>query len=89
MQLEDLVEAVSPSEPAAWFRSSGRQFRNAVAHGRWKGTTEVRTIDEENEFLVAIAVATVRGLLRFIVDQPEPTSNPTGEFVDDLTAGLG
>jgi hypothetical protein len=42
IQLEDLVAAVAgPDSPAAtWFRTDGRAFRNAIAHGRWSREEE-------------------------------------------------
>ncbi len=87
VQLEDLVDSVSSTEAAAWFRSDGRRFRNAVAHGRWKGSWQVREVDEENRFLVSIAVSAVRELLRFLVGQSEPSPNPTAAFVGYLSTG--
>lgn len=43
VQLEGLVAAVVGKETEAvrWFRSAGRGFRNAIAHGRWEGTAAV------------------------------------------------
>ncbi len=88
VQLEDLAAAVSSDEAAAWFQANGRSFRNAVAHGRWKGTHEVHQVDDENRLLVAVAVGAMRQMLQFIVDQPEALPNPAGAFVDHLASRL-
>ncbi|HUR33850.1 MAG TPA: hypothetical protein VM032_08640 [Vicinamibacterales bacterium] len=65
-RLEALVAVVDgvPPESAAWFRAEGRNFRNAVAHGRWRPqVTEASQWWREDHEPLAHAVAILRAAL--------------------------
>jgi hypothetical protein len=78
VQLEDLVAVVSDGDAAQWFATEGRAFRNAVAHGRWVGSNEPRTVDAENLILTSIARSLLLDLLHFATSERDD---------DDLIVG--
>jgi hypothetical protein len=73
IQLEDLVAvAAVASETVDWFMTMGRDFRNAVAHGRWDPGTH----ESQLETLTSVCAMVFSSLLEFCVasgdDQPPP-----------------
>lgn len=83
VQLEDLVQAITGPESAdaAWFARSGRQFRNAVAHGYWDGDRAPLAA------LEGIGRHVVLGFLESHVAAGDHTGRPTRDYVDQVVAG--
>jgi hypothetical protein len=83
VQLEDLVEAVAiGSAEVSWFAEQGREFRNAVAHGRWD--TEIH--DPQLVSLTGVCSMVLRSLLEFCLIAEEDATSPTRAFVRIMEA---
>lgn len=67
LRLEALVDVIDgvPAESASWFRTEGRTFRNAVAHGRWRpATREASTLWTSDHEPLVHELAILRAALR-------------------------
>lgn len=84
-QLEDLVYAAEVlDEDAEWFVSSGRAYRNSVAHGVW----DPARFDGYLELLVSLCGQVLISLLEFLVDTDPTIDHPTGSFLEELEARI-
>ncbi|WP_374457635.1 hypothetical protein [Nocardioides sp.] len=81
VQLEELVGALDHVDPAAarWFAESGREMRNASAHGAWQGDGD----SEELAHLRAICGGCLHTLLQV------RSEASAGDLVTHLTARIG
>ena len=86
IQLEDLVAAGGVASPeATWFADQGRDFRNAVAHGRW----DPETHDPQLETLTSICAMLFESLLEFTVESDDDQPRPTEAFLRSVEAQIG
>ena len=84
IQLEDLVSCFAAAPDAQWFKTDGKSFRNAVAHGRWDSESGKQGID----VLTGIVRNMILAVIGFWITKADTAQLPFKAFLKDLTVRL-